>query len=37
VFELATGEPRSERFSLVEGTAAFQQMARAIRKEIQAS
>jgi NitT/TauT family transport system ATP-binding protein len=37
VFELATGEPRSERFSHVEGTAAFQQMAREIRKELQAS
>jgi NitT/TauT family transport system ATP-binding protein len=37
VFELASGEPRSERFARIEGTAAFQQMARAIRKELQAS
>jgi NitT/TauT family transport system ATP-binding protein len=37
VFEVAFAAPRSERFSRIEGTADFQRLIRAIRRELQPS
>jgi NitT/TauT family transport system ATP-binding protein len=37
VFEVPFGKPRSERFPHLEGTARFQEMVRAVRKELQPS